>query len=81
MLFGLPLSLSLDNVLLGAGVSAAPGPALLSALGIGAISAAMSCIGLYCGGWLRQAVPERIELVAGAYLCMLAVRMFIADGI
>ena len=81
MLFGLPLSLSLDNVIIGAGVSGIPGASVGSALGIGAISAAMSCAGLYAGGWLRRLAPARVELVAGAYLCVLAVRMFIADGI
>ncbi|HEY6392001.1 MAG TPA: manganese efflux pump [Bryobacteraceae bacterium] len=81
MLFGLPISLSLDNLTVGAGIGALPGPAIPPALLIGAISALMSCAGLYCGAWLRRFAPRRIELVAGSYLCLLAVRMLISEGI
>jgi putative Mn2+ efflux pump MntP len=81
MLFGLPISLSLDNLTVGAGIGSLPGPAIPPALLIGAISALMSCAGLYCGAWLRRFAPRRIELVAGSYLCVLAVRMLISEGI
>ena len=81
MLFGLPVFLSLDNLTVGAGISAIAGPTVLPALSIGAISAAMSCAGLYGGVWLRRLAPARMEVVAGSYLCLLAVRMWISDGI
>jgi putative Mn2+ efflux pump MntP len=81
LLFGLPFSLSLDNLTVGAGISAVASPDLSPALLIGAISAAMSCAGIYFGAWLRRLVPDRMELVAGSYLCLLAVRMLMADGI
>jgi manganese efflux pump family protein len=80
LLFGLPLSLSLDNVFAGAGISFSSFPLLTSALIIGAISATMACIGLYLGRYLRRFLPQRIELAVGVYLCFLAVRMMFGDG-
>ena len=84
MLFGLPLSLSLDNLLGGAGISALGYPVVPAALLIGLVSAAMSCAGLYLGGWLRRLLQWRfaawcLEPAVGAYLCLLAVRMLIAN--
>jgi putative Mn2+ efflux pump MntP len=81
MLFGLPLSLSLDNLLAGVGLGSIHYPVLLSALVMGLVSAAMSCAGLYLGNWLRRFVPKRTEVVVGAYLCVLAVRMMFAEGL
>jgi len=84
LLFGLPLSLSLDNLLGGAGISALGYPMVPAALLIGLVSAAMSCAGLYFGGTLRRFFPERfvascLEPAVGAYLCLLAVRLLIAN--
>jgi putative Mn2+ efflux pump MntP len=79
LIFGLPLSLSLDNMVAGAGISFSRYPLVASALVIGVISASMSCMGLYLGRWLRRFLPERIELAVGVYLCFLAVRTFLTD--
>ncbi|MBC3919743.1 manganese efflux pump [Undibacterium sp. CY18W] len=79
VLFLLPLSLSLDNVIAGAGISFSSAPVLTSAIVVGVISAAMACSGLYLANWLRRFMPRRIEMLSGAYLCFLAVRMMIAD--
>lgn len=79
LLLGLPLSLSLDNVVAGAGISFSSHPLMMSGLIIGAISASMSCLGLYLGHWIRRLLPERIEVVVGVYLCVLAVRMMLTD--
>lgn len=76
LLLGLPLSLSLDNVIAGAGIGVAGYPLLQSALIVGSPSAAMACAGLYAGGWLRRFLPDRIELAVGAYLSVLAIRGF-----
>jgi putative Mn2+ efflux pump MntP len=78
VLFGLPLSLSLDNLLAGIGLGSMHLPVLLSALIIGLTSASMSCIGLYFGAWLRRFIPGRVEFAAGALLCVLGVRMLLA---
>jgi len=79
LLVGLPLSLSFDNLLAGVGLGAIHFPIVTSALVIGLVSAAMSCAGLYLGAWVRRFVPKRIEVVVGAYLCVLAVRMLFTD--
>jgi putative Mn2+ efflux pump MntP len=84
LLFGLPLSLSLDNLLGGAGISALHYPMIPAALLIGLVSASMSCAGLYLGAWLRRLVRWRVapwvlEPAVGVYLCLLAVRMLIAS--
>ena len=76
LLLGLPLSLSLDNVIAGAGIGVAGYPLLQSALIVGSLSAALACAGLYAGGWLRRFLPDRIELAVGAYLSVLAIRGF-----
>jgi putative Mn2+ efflux pump MntP len=81
VLFGLPLSLSLDNLLAGCGLGSIHYPVLLSALLIGLASAAMSCMGLYLGCWLRRFLPQRAEIAAGVYLCVLAVRMLFTEGV
>lgn len=78
-LFGLPLALSLDNVIAGAGVSFSSAPVLTSAIIIGVISAGMACFGLYFANWIRNFLPKRVELLAGAYMCFLAVRMMYND--
>lgn len=74
LLLGVPISLSLDNVIAGAAISFSGHSIVQAALVIGTISAAMSCLGLYLGNWLRHLLPKRIELAVGAYLCFLAVR-------
>ena len=76
LLLGLPLSLSLDNVIAGAGIGVAGYPLLLSALIVGSLSAGMACAGLYAARSIRRFLPERIELVVGAYLSVLALRGF-----
>ncbi|MFZ5635042.1 MAG: manganese efflux pump [Pseudomonadota bacterium] len=76
LLWGLPLSLSLDNVIAGAGIGIAGYPLALSALIVGTLSASMACAGLYAGDRLRRFLPERIELAVGAYLSVLAIRGF-----
>ncbi len=76
LLLGLPLSLSIDNVIAGAGIGIAGYPPLMSALTIGCISAAMACAGLYAGYWFKRFLPQRIEIAVGAYLSVLAIRGF-----
>ena len=75
----LPLSLSLDNVVAGAGLSPIGEPVWTAALGIGLMSAVMSCAGLYGAASVRgllARVPRlRVEMVGAGYLAILAVRM------
>ena len=76
----LPLALSFDNFVAGAGISSLHYPAANSALLIGLVSAAMSCIGLYLGAWIKRFVPGQVECAAGAYLCLLAGRALLMGG-
>jgi manganese efflux pump family protein len=77
--FALPLSLCLDNVIAGAGLSPIGNPVGLAALCIGLMSAAMSCAGLYGAARIRGLlgrVPRlRVEMAGAAYLVVLAFRM------
>jgi putative Mn2+ efflux pump MntP len=77
MMVGLPLLLSVDNLLAGVGLSAIHSPLLPSVLIIGATGAAMSCAGLYLGARLRALVPRRMEFAAGVYLCLLSIQMLV----
>ena len=72
-LLGLPVSLSLDNLLAGLGLGALGHPVLWSALAIGAMSTCLCATGLFFGGWLRQRIPGRAELVGGMGLLVLSV--------
>lgn len=70
---GLPLSLSLDNLLAGVGFGSMGYPVAASALALGAISGAMCFLGLFLGSRVRRWVPERVEALSGAYLLVLGV--------
>jgi putative Mn2+ efflux pump MntP len=73
MIFGLPLSLSLDNLVGGAGLGASGFPALLSAILIGTICSTLSFAGLFLGGRGRSLVPQRASMISGVWLVTLAV--------
>lgn len=77
VIFGLPLSLSLDNLLAGVGLGMIGFPILLSAMVIGAISGIMCMIGLYAGGVVTKYLPSRAELLSGVILLVLAVAIVI----
>ena len=72
-LLGLPLLLSVDNLVAGIGVGVTGQPFLLSAVIIGAISTLMCLVGLYLGEVLRRYIPQRAELLAGVYLVALGI--------
>lgn len=78
-LFALPVALSVDNVVAGAGVSFSGMPLLAAAVVVGVISAAMACFGLYFANWIRHFLPRRVEVLAGLYLCFFSVRMMLVD--
>jgi len=79
-IFGMPVALSFDNLLAGAGLSSVHYPLAISALLVGFISAAMSCIGLYLGAWIQRFLPRWMEFAVGAYLCLLGGRALSMDG-
>jgi len=70
--FGLPILLSLDNLVAGLGLDALGLPSVLSAGLIGVISALMSLAGSRIGSMVGQAMPGRAEKIGGAALTVLA---------
>lgn len=80
LIFGMPVALSFDNLLAGAGLSSLHYPVAISALTIGCVSAVMSCIGLYLGAWIRRLIPSWLEFAAGVYLCFLGGRALSMGG-
>ncbi len=73
--FGLPLSLSLDNLVAGFGLGTIRMPVLLSAAIIGLISGLMSLAGLSLGRWVGRVFPARAEQFGGAAIALLALAM------
>jgi len=76
-LIGLPLSLSLDNLLIGVSAATLGYPPALAALVIGAISAALCVTGIVAGARMARLIPKRAELVSGCALIVIAASMWI----
>jgi putative Mn2+ efflux pump MntP len=74
-LLGLPLALSLDNLVAGFGLGANQVPVVFSALVLGVLSGAMALAGLYLGSFAWRRMPSRAERLGGAALALLAVAM------
>ena len=73
---GLPLSLSIDNVLIGFSAATIGDPPVLAALVIGGTSAALAVIGILAGARIARLIPGRAELVSGCALLAIAVSMW-----
>lgn len=80
MLFGLPLALSLDNLVAGVGLGMIGFPILPSALIIGTISGLMSLVGLKLGDAIMRYVPIRPDLLGGVALVFVAVTLVLDPG-
>jgi putative Mn2+ efflux pump MntP len=78
-LFGLPLSLSVDNVFIGISAATLGYPPALAAIAIGAISALLCLTGIVFGARIRLLIPKRPELVSGGALIVIAASMWIRD--
>lgn len=76
-LFGLPLSLSFDNLFMGISAATLGYPPLLAAAAIGGISALLCVAGIAFGDRLHRLIPKRPELVSGAVLIAIAASMWI----
>jgi putative Mn2+ efflux pump MntP len=74
---GLPLSLSLDNLLIGISLGTLDYPLPLAAATIGCVSAVMCVAGIAGGARLRRWIPEHAEVVSGIYLIVIAGMMWI----
>lgn len=76
-IFGLPLSLSLDNLLVGVSLGSFGYRPAVAALTIGGTSAVLCLCGIVFGARIRRLIPERAELVSGAALIAVAASMWI----
>jgi putative Mn2+ efflux pump MntP len=74
---GLPLSLSMDNLLIGVGLGTFGVPPALAALTIGATSASLCLFGMFAGARIGRWIPKQAELVSGLYLIAIAATMWI----
>jgi putative Mn2+ efflux pump MntP len=72
---GIPLFLSLDNLVAGFALGIMQMPIAASAAAIGAISGLMSLAGLRCGALIGRVIPTRAERVGGAALILLSLAM------
>jgi putative Mn2+ efflux pump MntP len=77
IIFGVPLSLSLDNLVAGAALGASGYPVVLSVAIIGFTSATMSLLGLFLGTRLRRWMPRRAGIVGGVWLVLSAARSLV----
>ena len=73
LVLGLPLSLSVDNLIAGASLGMLGFPLLLSVAVIGSISALMSLAGLRLGGIAVKFLKINTELLGGVVLIFIAV--------
>ena len=71
--FGMPLCLSLDNLVAGVGLGALGTPVVPSAVVIGVLSGVMSLLGLAVGRLGRLSLPERVERLSGLVLVVMGV--------
>jgi manganese efflux pump family protein len=78
MLFGMPLTLSVDNLLAGTGVGLLGFSPFIPAVVFGAMTAAMSLIGLRLGRAAARLVPIRSDVVSGLSLVIAAIVLPIA---
>ena len=79
MVLGLPLSLSLDNLVAGASLGMIGFPILLSVTIIGAMSALLSLFGLWLGRTAVNLLPIKLELIGGVVLIFIALSFVVQD--
>jgi putative Mn2+ efflux pump MntP len=72
----LPLTLSLDNLLIGVSLGTFGYPLLLAAAAIGGISACMCLFGIAGGMRIRRWIPEYANVLSGLYLIVIAAMMW-----
>jgi putative Mn2+ efflux pump MntP len=77
IVFGLPLSLSLDNLATGMGLGLLDFPPVASAAVLGFISGLMAWVGLQMGKILIEKFPMREDLIVGVTFILVAVSLTI----
>lgn len=79
-LFGIPLTLSLDNLMAGAGLGLLGLSPWVSSIYFGAITAVMSLVGLRLGHYVARLVPTRSDLVSAIALIASAILLPVVFG-
>lgn len=79
MVLGLPLSLSLDNLVAGTTLGMVGFPIAISVTIIGAMSALLSLAGLWLGRAAVRLLPVKIELIGGVVLIFIALSFVVED--
>jgi len=79
MVLGLPLSLSLDNLVAGASLGMIGFRMLLSVTIIGAMSALFAFVGLWLGRTAVNLLPIKLEMIGGVVLICIAVSFVVQD--
>ena len=79
MVLGLPLSLSLDNLIAGTTLGMIGFPILLSVIIIGAMSSLFSLAGLRLGKTAVNLLRFRADLIGGVVLIFIALTFVIED--
>ncbi len=73
VLFGIPLSLSLDNLLAGTGLGMLGFPPVVTAAVFGTMTVLTTFVGLQLGGVVARFIPVRPDLLSGMGLSIMAV--------
>jgi putative Mn2+ efflux pump MntP len=79
MVLGLPLSLSLDNLIAGTTLGMIGFPILLSVMIIGLMSSVLSLTGLRLGHTAINLLRIRADLIGGVVLIFIAITFVIED--
>jgi manganese efflux pump family protein len=79
-LFGMPLALSVDNLLAGAGLGLVGISPVVPAVIFGSVTAVMSLAGLLIGRLAARAIPIRADLLSGVSLVSAAVVLPLVFG-
>jgi putative Mn2+ efflux pump MntP len=72
-LFGLPLALSVDNLIAGTGLGLLGFSPVIPAIGFGIVTALMSFVGLCVGRAAVRVIPVRADLLSGISLVAAAI--------
>jgi manganese efflux pump family protein len=72
-----PLSLSIDNLLIGVSIGAIAYPLPLAAVTIGLVSAGMCLFGIAGGMQIRKWIPAHANVISGLYLIVCGATMFL----
>ncbi len=74
-LFGMPLSLSVDNLLAGAGLGVLGFSPVIPSITFGVVTAVMTFVGLCLGRAAARVIPIRTDLLSGVSLLIAAIAL------